>query len=43
MKKFVKVYIKGWEGAGELRARLFETNSLAEMAELAEEVGFEPT
>lgn len=34
MKKFVKAYIKGWEGAGDLRARLFETNSLAEMAEV---------
>ena len=31
MKKFVKAYIKGWEGAGELRARLFETTSLEEM------------
>ena len=34
MKKFVKVYIKGWEGAGDLRARLFETKSLEEMAEV---------
>lgn len=34
MKKFVKAYIKGWEGAGELRAKLFETTSLAEMAEV---------
>jgi len=31
MKKFVKVYIKGWEGAGKLRARLFETKSLKDM------------
>ncbi len=34
MKKFVKVYIKGREGAGELRAKLFATNSLKEMAEV---------
>ena len=34
MKKFVKVYIKGWEGAGELRAKLFATNSLKEMAKV---------
>ncbi|MEK7091046.1 MAG: tRNA-dihydrouridine synthase [Patescibacteria group bacterium] len=36
MKKFVKAYIKGWEGAGELRARLFETNSLKEMEVILE-------
>lgn len=30
MKKFVKAYVKGWEGAGELRARLMETGSTAE-------------
>lgn len=34
MKKFVKAYIKGWEGAGELRSKLFETNFLEEMAEV---------
>ena len=30
MKKFVKAYVKGWEGAGELRVRLMETGSTAE-------------
>ena len=34
MKKFVKAYIKGWEGAGELRAKLFGANSVREMEEV---------
>ena len=33
MKKFVKAYVRNWEGAAELRARLFETNSAEEMEE----------
>lgn len=31
MKKFVKAYVKGWEGAGELRARLMEARNVAEV------------
>ena len=34
MKKFVKAYVKGWEGAGELRARLFEVKNGGEMEEV---------
>ena len=30
MKKFVKAYVKGWEGAGELRAKLMEAKNVAE-------------
>ena len=31
MKKFFKMYVKGWEGAGELRARLMEAGSTKEV------------
>ncbi len=34
MKKFVKAYIREWEGASDLRVRLFETNSAEEMEEV---------
>ena len=30
MKKFVKAYIKGWEGAGELRAKLMNSTSVSQ-------------
>ncbi len=33
MKKFFKMYIRGWEGAGELRSKLMETEKVEEALE----------
>ena len=34
MRKFVKAYVKGWDGASELRAKLMTANSTSEMEEM---------
>jgi len=34
LKKFFKIYISGWPGAAELRARLMETKSPDEVREV---------
>ena len=31
LKKFFKIYVKGWDGAAELRARMMETRSMSEV------------
>lgn len=38
MKKFVKAYIKGWDGASELRVRLMEAGSVKEMKSILDGV-----
>ncbi|KKT97863.1 MAG: tRNA-dihydrouridine synthase [Microgenomates group bacterium GW2011_GWB1_45_17] len=34
MRKFVKAYVKGWDGASELRAKLMTANSASEMEKI---------
>jgi len=38
MKKFFKVYVSGWDGAAQLRARLMETKNAEQVRKIVEGV-----